>query len=392
MAVAAQQEGIDPVGSCVGLRGVRIQNVVNELGGERIDVIQWHAHPKVFIANALSPAQVMGVDISEAEKSAVVVVPDGQLSLAIGKEGQNARLAAKLTGWKIDIKSASVAEVERKALVKEKAPVPALAEGPVKLEEPVTPVAEVAAVSDVLPQVEEAPEVELPEKVEEEEVEELVPYQPPSEVEVSVGKRQIRFAEDIFAGKDLRGEGRKKDKKKKTAKEDKLEEGKVWFTQRDTTFISMYVEAIRNCEKEVLIASTSPTPPEKEILEAVRHALKKGKSVRVVRQITEGWTLKDLEDYERYIKAGSQVRYLDIKEIPLRFMIFDDRDVILVFPSEKGSTALEALWLRIPPLARILHQQFEELWKKGTPILPVLNEIKQKKRASEEPKKRQREA
>nr|MDO8132620.1 helix-turn-helix domain-containing protein [Candidatus Njordarchaeum guaymaensis] len=178
----------------------------------------------------------------------------------------------------------------------------------------------------------------------------------------------------------------------KETKHLKLEESKVWFTERDTTFISMYIEAIRNCDKEVLIASTSPTPPEKEILEAVRHALKKGKSVRVVRQITEGWTLKDLEDYERYIKAGSQVRYLDIKEIPLRFMIFDDRDVILVFPSEKGSTALEALWLRIPPLARILHQQFEELWKKGTPILPVLNEIKQKKRASEEPKKRQREA
>lgn len=88
VAVAAQQEGIDPVGSCVGLRGVRIQNVVNELGGERIDVIQWHAQPKVFVANALSPAQVVNVDIAEAEKSAVVVVPDGQLSLAIGKEGR----------------------------------------------------------------------------------------------------------------------------------------------------------------------------------------------------------------------------------------------------------------------------------------------------------------
>jgi N utilization substance protein A len=232
VAVAAQQEGIDPVGSCVGLRGVRIQNVVNELGGERIDVIQWHAHPKVFIANALSPAQVMSVDINEAEKSAVVVVPDGQLSLAIGKEGQNARLAAKLTGWKIDIKSASAAEAERKVLAKEeKAPAPILAEEPAKLEEPVarvkepvTPVVEGAAVSDVIPQVEEAPEVELPE---EEEVEELVPYQPPSEVEVPAGKKQIRFAEDIFADRDLRGEGRKKDKKKKAIKEDKLEEGKV---------------------------------------------------------------------------------------------------------------------------------------------------------------------
>jgi len=168
----------------------------------------------------------------------------------------------------------------------------------------------------------------------------------------------------------------------------KSKESKVWFTHRDTAFISLYAEAIRSCEKEILIASTSPTPPEKEILEAVKHALKKGKSVRVVRQITERWTLPDLEDYEQYIKAGSQVRYLDQKEIPLRFMIFDDRDVILVFPSETGSTTLEALWLRIPQLARILHQQFEELWRKGIPILPVLNEIKQKKRLGEESKKR----
>jgi sugar-specific transcriptional regulator TrmB len=168
----------------------------------------------------------------------------------------------------------------------------------------------------------------------------------------------------------------------------KSEESKVWFTQRDTAFISIYAEAIRNCEKDILIASTSPTAPEKEILAAVKYALKKGKSIRVVRQITELWAIQDLEDYEMYIKAGSQVRYLDIKEIPLRFMIFDDRDVILVFPSETGSTTLEALWLRIPPLARILHQQFEELWKKGKPILPVLKEIKQKKRSSEEQKKR----
>jgi sugar-specific transcriptional regulator TrmB len=164
----------------------------------------------------------------------------------------------------------------------------------------------------------------------------------------------------------------------------KLEKSKVWFTQRDTTFISIYSDAIRNCEKEILIASTSLTPPEKEILEAVKHALKKGKSVRVVRQITERWTLQDLENYERYIKAGSQVRYLNIKEIPLRFMIFDDRDVILVFPFEMGSMALEALWLRIPPLAKILRQQFEELWKKGTPALEVLNRIRERKRIGAE--------
>jgi sugar-specific transcriptional regulator TrmB len=166
----------------------------------------------------------------------------------------------------------------------------------------------------------------------------------------------------------------------KKTKHLKLKESKVWFTQRDTAFISIYAEAIRNCEKEILIASTSPTPPEKEIFAAVKHALAKGTLVRVVRQITQLWTLQDLDAYEQYVKAGSQVRYLDIKDIPLRFMIFDDRDVILVFPSEMRSTTLEALWLRIPPLAIILHQQFEELWKKGTPITSMLNEIRQKKK------------
>ena len=105
VAVAAVQEGIDPVGSCVGMRGVRIQNIVNELSGEKIDVIPWDADPAVFVASALSPAQVQHVDISEEEKTATVIVPERQLSLAIGREGQNARLAARLTGWRIDIKS-----------------------------------------------------------------------------------------------------------------------------------------------------------------------------------------------------------------------------------------------------------------------------------------------
>ncbi|MDA8219549.1 MAG: transcription termination factor NusA [Dehalococcoidales bacterium] len=104
VAVHARQEGVDPVGACVGMRGVRIQNIVGELGGEKIDVVQWHAEPTAFIANALSPAQVIHVDVSEPDKTATVIVPERQLSLAIGKEGQNARLAAKLTGWRIDIK------------------------------------------------------------------------------------------------------------------------------------------------------------------------------------------------------------------------------------------------------------------------------------------------
>jgi N utilization substance protein A len=112
VAVWARQEGVDPVGACVGMRGIRIQNVVNELNGERIDVVQWDPEPSRFVANALSPAQVVSVVNHDAENTAEVVVPDRQLSLAIGKEGQNARLAAKLTGWRIDIKSQSVYEQE----------------------------------------------------------------------------------------------------------------------------------------------------------------------------------------------------------------------------------------------------------------------------------------
>lgn len=120
-AVAARQEGIDPVGSCVGMRGIRIQNIVNELNGEKIDVVQWSSDPKEFIANALSPAQVVEVQLREDEHAATVVVPDKQLSLAIGKEGQNVRLAAKLTGWRIDIKSASTLLDEERATTEARA-------------------------------------------------------------------------------------------------------------------------------------------------------------------------------------------------------------------------------------------------------------------------------
>jgi transcription termination/antitermination protein NusA len=112
VAVAALQEGIDPVGACVGMRGIRIQNIVKELHEEKIDVIEWNPNQEQFIAKALSPARVGGVyleDDPDAGRTAVVIVPDDQLSLAIGREGQNARLAAKLTGWRIDIKSVTEA-------------------------------------------------------------------------------------------------------------------------------------------------------------------------------------------------------------------------------------------------------------------------------------------
>lgn len=109
MAVWTDDPNVDPVGACVGMNGSRVGAVVDELGGEKIDIINWSEDPAVLIENALSPAKVVSVEVDEEEKSARVVVPDFQLSLAIGREGQNARLAARLTGYKIDIKSESEA-------------------------------------------------------------------------------------------------------------------------------------------------------------------------------------------------------------------------------------------------------------------------------------------
>ncbi len=120
VAVSASQPGVDPVGSCVGLRGTRIQNIVDELNGEKIDVVEWSADVRNFISNALSPAKPTDtILIEEGDlRTAIVVVPDRSLSLAIGKEGQNARLAAKLTGWRIDIKSETEAATEGLAEIK----------------------------------------------------------------------------------------------------------------------------------------------------------------------------------------------------------------------------------------------------------------------------------
>jgi transcription termination/antitermination protein NusA len=116
VAVASRQDGLDPVGATVGQRGARVQAVVAELGGEKIDVIPWSDDPGHFVANALSPAQVLSVDIDQEHRIANVTVPERMLSLAIGREGQNARLAARLTGWRIDIRSdVSVAEAKAAA-------------------------------------------------------------------------------------------------------------------------------------------------------------------------------------------------------------------------------------------------------------------------------------
>ncbi|HJX03252.1 MAG TPA: transcription termination factor NusA [Dehalococcoidia bacterium] len=222
VAVAARQEGIDPVGCCVGLRGIRIQNIVGELNDEKIDVVQWAEDTKAFIASALSPAQVNLVELQKDQMSATVIVPDKQLSLAIGKDGQNARLAAKLTGWRIDIKSLSAYEKEKaeKAATEEAAAPVAAAKRKTK--------AKAAAGKEAAPQPQAEPEVipepvlselEPEEKAEEEPAEavqtvdlkdfELVLTSAPAAGEgVS---SQIRFAEDIMPSKAAAARKRKKE-------------------------------------------------------------------------------------------------------------------------------------------------------------------------------------
>ncbi|MEX2236354.1 MAG: transcription termination factor NusA [Dehalococcoidia bacterium] len=177
VAVVARQEGIDPVGACVGLRGVRIQNIVNELNGERIDVVEWDEDPARFVANALSPAHVSQVRIHEDEKTAEVVVPDRMLSLAIGKQGQNARLAAKLTGWRIDIKSESV--TGKLPPLPEK-PRPAGEEPEVEADRPAPPELEFV----------ERPAAETDEQPVAASIETLAPVEPAAP--------QVRFAEEVL--------------------------------------------------------------------------------------------------------------------------------------------------------------------------------------------------
>src|SRR4030042_5208075 len=113
LAVFSEEEGVDPVGSCVGQKGSRVQTVINELGGEKIDIIEWNENMDKYIANALSPAKIIDVEADVNKRNASVIVPEDQISLAIGQRGQNVRLAAKLTGWKIDVKSENQTEEEK---------------------------------------------------------------------------------------------------------------------------------------------------------------------------------------------------------------------------------------------------------------------------------------
>ncbi len=221
VAVAATQEGIDPVGSCVGLRGIRIQNIVNELNGEKIDIVQWDPDISKYITNALSPSQVLRVRLDEEEGIATVVVPDRQLSLAIGKEGQNVRLAAKLTGWRIDIKSASEAEAEGKVEAEAKVEVKAEPEEAVA-EEAVTEVPQVFEEAMLPGEVAEEATEEAEEEAEEEEAEaasalDVESLKPPIPLEsvADEERTQVRFAEDILGPKPAKTESKTKKKKKK---------------------------------------------------------------------------------------------------------------------------------------------------------------------------------
>ncbi|MBM2825003.1 MAG: nusA [Dehalococcoidales bacterium] len=213
VAVTARQEGVDPVGCCVGLRGIRIQNIVNELNGEKIDVVLWSADTGAFIAGALSPAHALSARLDQKEGVATVVVPDKQLSLAIGKEGQNVRLAAKLTGWRIDIKSASVAEAEKVAAAALAAEAKAVA---------VAAAALAAAVAEEVPTAVSAPlePVLTPVAVAEPEpVLETIFVAKPAPPVPPVVKPQLRFAEDILGRRQATSEDKTKKKKKKTSRE-----------------------------------------------------------------------------------------------------------------------------------------------------------------------------
>jgi transcription termination/antitermination protein NusA len=200
VAVAAKQEGVDPVGCCVGLRGIRIQNIVSELNGEKIDVVAWNPDPATFIANALNPAQIVGVELNKTDGVAMVVVPDRQLSLAIGKEGQNVRLAAKLTGWRIDIKSASVVEASRPPVEPAKAAEAAVT--PAKAEAAAGPA---VAGGAVVPETKTLEPAVKPEGSQ------------PKAPSASTEQVRLRFAEDILTPVKVEVDKKKKKKKKSSS-------------------------------------------------------------------------------------------------------------------------------------------------------------------------------
>ena len=239
IAVHSRQEGLDPVGACVGMRGVRIQNIVNELQGERLDVIQWDADPRKFVGNALSPAQVTATRIDPETNTAEIAVPDQQLSLAIGKEGQNARLAARLTRFRIDIKAQSLAEKlfeddatgpyapqPELAPIAEPEPVPAPAVVAAAKAAAEDPDAAAAALLETTPDGRKTrPDDAQPETTDEPEREPVF-----AAVEVAPGPAEpgkIRFAEEVLRRRpdqDDKGRGKKKRRQRYVETEEGLEE------------------------------------------------------------------------------------------------------------------------------------------------------------------------
>jgi N utilization substance protein A len=217
VAVAARQEGVDPVGCCVGLRGIRIQNIVTELNGEKIDVVAWSPEVAAFIANALSPAQILSVELHRGDSVATVVVPDRQLSLAIGKEGQNVRLAAKLTAWRIDIKNASTAEAEKVAAEAARAAKAAEAETVSQVEAATVAEAEAAVAEEATAEVAAEPEpavaaVETAKPLAP--LESVFPFATPPFKTPTAERTRLRFAEDIMGPGVTKAQTKKKKKKK----------------------------------------------------------------------------------------------------------------------------------------------------------------------------------
>ena len=193
IAVYTTNPNVDPIGACVGPKGSRVRNVVNELNGEMIDIIEWHEDPVVFISHALAPSEVVYVDLNEKDHSALVIVPDNQLSLAIGKRGQNARLAVRLTGWKIDIKSVSEAASEGIVMTKKDA------EFDKAFEEEMTKTEEVF--EEVVEAVEEYVEEVFVEETYEEETVEEMNTEVFEEIEEAV-EEYVEESAEVFADDD----------------------------------------------------------------------------------------------------------------------------------------------------------------------------------------------
>ena len=157
-----------------------------------------------------------------------------------------------------------------------------------------------------------------------------------------------------------------------------LEEERVWVTRRNSSLIAKYSEAIKSIEKEIVVATAAPSPPEREILEAVKHVLRKKKSVRVIRSVTPQWTREELDEYEKLIQLSDHIRCLEYDG--LTFAVFDRKYSVLWFPPYPSSLTV---WIRLPSLADILYEYFETLWKKAQPALPIIRKAKEQKKAED---------